>query len=68
MSIHVVWAGTFCKHDGDWFRKEVEGLCDEVLITDDHTQVANMCLGHRKRQERCLRRKSYFLTNKAELS
>lgn len=44
MGIHVAWAGTFCQHDGDWFREEVQGLCDEVLITDDHTQVANMCL------------------------
>eukprot|EP00913_Durusdinium_trenchii_P012802 g12020.t1 len=42
MGIHVAWAGTFCQHDGDWFREEVQGLCDEVLITDDHTQVANM--------------------------
>jgi len=42
MGIHVVWAGTFCKHDADWFREHVSGLCDEVLITDDHTQVADM--------------------------
>jgi len=42
MGIHVVWAGTFCKHDADWFREHVTGLCDEILITDDHTQVADM--------------------------
>jgi len=42
MGIHVVWAGTFCKHDADWFREHVSGLCDEVLITDDHTQVGDM--------------------------
>eukprot|EP00933_Yihiella_yeosuensis_P026948 TRINITY_DN2090_c1_g1_i5.p1 TRINITY_DN2090_c1_g1~~TRINITY_DN2090_c1_g1_i5.p1 ORF type:complete len:649 (+),score=163.59 TRINITY_DN2090_c1_g1_i5:72-2018(+) len=42
MGIKVAWAGTFCKHDADWFREHVSGLCDEVLITDDHTQVADM--------------------------
>jgi len=42
MGIHVAWAGTFCKHDADWFREHVSGLCDEVLITDDHTQVGDM--------------------------
>jgi len=42
MGIHVVWAGTFCKHDEEWFRQQVEGLCDEVIVTDDHTKVADM--------------------------
>lgn len=31
MGIHVAWAGTYCKHDADWFREHVSGLCDEVL-------------------------------------
>ena len=30
MGIHVAWAGTYCKHDADWFREHVSGLCDEV--------------------------------------
>jgi len=42
MGIHVVWAGTFCKHDEEWFREQVTGYCDEVLVTDDHTKVADM--------------------------
>ena len=42
MGIHVSCSGTYCKHDSDWFREQVQGFCDEVLITDDHTQVANM--------------------------
>lgn len=42
MGIHVVCAGTYCKHDADWFREQVLGFCDEVLITDDHTQVGEM--------------------------
>nr|YP_010987536.1 protochlorophyllide reductase subunit B [Hydrocytium acuminatum]WOR09581.1 protochlorophyllide reductase subunit B [Hydrocytium acuminatum] len=41
MGISVPCAGTYCKHDADWFREQVFGLCDEVLITDDHTQVAD---------------------------
>ena len=42
MGIHVSCAGTYCKQDADWFREQVDGLCDEILITDDHTQVGDM--------------------------
>ena len=42
MGIRVSCSGTYCKHDADWFREQVQGFCDEVLITDDHTQVADM--------------------------
>jgi light-independent protochlorophyllide reductase subunit B len=42
MGIRVSCAGTYCKHDADWFREQVQGFCDEVLITDDHTQVGDM--------------------------
>jgi light-independent protochlorophyllide reductase subunit B len=42
MGVRVVCAGTYCKHDPDWFRDQVEGFCDEILITDDHTHVADM--------------------------
>ena len=42
MGIHVVCAGTYCKHDADWFREQVTGFCDEILITEDHTQVGDM--------------------------
>ena len=41
MGIKVCCAGTYCKHDADWFREQVQGFCDEILITDDHTQVGN---------------------------
>ncbi|MGI0495380.1 ferredoxin:protochlorophyllide reductase (ATP-dependent) subunit B [Alkalinema pantanalense CENA528] len=41
MGIHVVWAGTFCKYDEEWFRNEVSEYCDEILITDDHTVVGD---------------------------
>lgn len=42
MGIQVSCAGTYCKHDADWFREQVQGFCDEILITDDHTQVGDM--------------------------
>ena len=42
MGIKVSCAGTYCKHDADWFRENVEGFCDQVLITDDHTIVGDM--------------------------
>jgi len=42
MGIRVACAGTYCKHDSDWFRDQVVGFCDQILITDDHTQVGDM--------------------------
>nr|P17652.1 RecName: Full=Light-independent protochlorophyllide reductase subunit B; Short=DPOR subunit B; Short=LI-POR subunit B [Chlamydomonas moewusii]ABU88291.1 protochlorophyllide reductase ChlB subunit [Chlamydomonas moewusii]CAA35763.1 unnamed protein product [Chlamydomonas moewusii] len=42
MGIKVVCSGTYCKHDADWFREQVFGFCDQILITDDHTQVGDM--------------------------
>ncbi|MDG2989789.1 ferredoxin:protochlorophyllide reductase (ATP-dependent) subunit B [Candidatus Synechococcus calcipolaris G9] len=41
MGIHVVWAGTYCKYDADWFKEQVQDFCDEVLITDDHGAVGD---------------------------
>lgn len=42
MGIHVAWAGTYCKHDGNWFTQEVEGLCDNIVITEDHSLIADL--------------------------
>jgi light-independent protochlorophyllide reductase subunit B len=42
MGIRVICAGTYCKHDADWFREQVVGFCDQILITDDHTQVGDI--------------------------
>ncbi|MBC8120880.1 MAG: ferredoxin:protochlorophyllide reductase (ATP-dependent) subunit B [Gemmatimonadaceae bacterium] len=41
MGVRVVWAGTFCKHDAEWFRAQVEGMCDEVIISDDHAHIGD---------------------------
>ncbi|MEM8845329.1 MAG: ferredoxin:protochlorophyllide reductase (ATP-dependent) subunit B [Pseudomonadota bacterium] len=41
MGIHVVWAGTYCKYDADWFREQVSEYCDEVIITDDHGEIGD---------------------------
>ena len=42
MGVRVSCAGTYCSHDSDWFREQVTGFCDEILITEDHTQVGRM--------------------------
>nr|YP_009549080.1 protochlorophyllide reductase ChlB subunit [Haplopteris elongata]AYW16142.1 protochlorophyllide reductase ChlB subunit [Haplopteris elongata] len=41
MGIHVSCSGTYCKHDMERFHEQVQGLCDEVLITEDHTKVGD---------------------------
>jgi light-independent protochlorophyllide reductase subunit B len=42
MGVNVVCAGTYCKHDADWFKEQVYGYCDEILVTDNHTEVGDM--------------------------
>nr|YP_010933187.1 ChlB subunit of protochlorophyllide reductase [Nitella hyalina]APP89472.1 photochlorophyllide reductase subunit B [Nitella hyalina]WKT08424.1 ChlB subunit of protochlorophyllide reductase [Nitella hyalina] len=42
MGIRVACAGTYCKHDAHWFKEEVQEYCDEILITDNHTEVGDM--------------------------
>ena len=42
MGIQVACAGTYCKHDAGWFREQVASFCDQVLITDDHTEVGDL--------------------------
>lgn len=46
MGIHVVLAGTYCKYDEDWFRKEVSEYCDEVLISDDNGAIGDAIARH----------------------
>nr|YP_010933507.1 ChlB subunit of protochlorophyllide reductase [Streptosarcina costaricana]WKT08913.1 ChlB subunit of protochlorophyllide reductase [Streptosarcina costaricana] len=42
MGIHVVCAGTYCKHDAAWFKEQVHSYCDEILVTDNHTEVGDV--------------------------
>jgi light-independent protochlorophyllide reductase subunit B len=42
IGIQVILAGTYCKYDADWFRDQVDGFCDQVLITEDHNQIAKL--------------------------
>nr|WDA98784.1 protochlorophyllide reductase ChlB subunit [Sciadococcus taiwanensis] len=42
MGIHVLWSGTYCKYDQDWFCHEVQDYCDKIVITEDHTVVADL--------------------------
>nr|YP_010264528.1 protochlorophyllide reductase ChlB subunit [Vandenboschia striata]UIO59661.1 protochlorophyllide reductase ChlB subunit [Vandenboschia striata] len=41
MGIHVSCSGTYCKHDMKWFSEQVGSLCNEILITEDHTEVGD---------------------------
>ncbi len=42
MSIRVVWSGTYCTNDAAWFKQEVEDYCQQVVISDDHTHIADL--------------------------
>ena len=42
MSIKVIWSGTYCVHDADWFTSEVNNFCDQVVISDDHALIAEL--------------------------
>ena len=42
MSIKVVWSGTYCLNDADWFKNEVKDYCDQVVMSDDHTLIADL--------------------------
>lgn len=42
MGIDVLWSGTYCINDQDWFRAEVKELCSKIVITDDHNMVGDM--------------------------
>jgi light-independent protochlorophyllide reductase subunit B len=41
MGIHVIWAGTYCKYDAEWFKEQVSEYCEEVLISDDNGQIGD---------------------------
>lgn len=42
MSIRVVWSGTYCTNDADWFKQQVQGHCEQVVISDDYTRIADL--------------------------
>lgn len=42
LGIEVLVAGTYCKYDEAWFTKEVEHLCEQVIITDDHKIIGDL--------------------------
>ncbi|MEO0942701.1 MAG: ferredoxin:protochlorophyllide reductase (ATP-dependent) subunit B [Cyanobacteria bacterium J06642_12] len=41
MGIHVVWAGSYCTYNEEWFRREVGEYCDEILMTDEHAKIGD---------------------------
>nr|YP_010337554.1 Protochlorophyllide reductase ChlB subunit [Dixoniella grisea]UNJ17139.1 Protochlorophyllide reductase ChlB subunit [Dixoniella grisea] len=42
MGIRVLWAGTYCKYDQKWFTQEIEHICDQIVISDNHSFIANL--------------------------
>nr|YP_009315573.1 Protochlorophyllide reductase subunit B [Liagora brachyclada]SCW24231.1 Protochlorophyllide reductase subunit B [Liagora brachyclada] len=42
MGIDVLWAGTYCLNDEQWFQQQVKDLCSKIIITDDHNLVGDM--------------------------
>lgn len=42
MGINVVWAGTYCKNDSEWFNNEINNLCKKIIISDDHNFIADL--------------------------
>lgn len=42
MGVKVLISGTYCKSDEAWFRNQVKDICQEVLVTDDHTLVGDI--------------------------
>jgi light-independent protochlorophyllide reductase subunit B len=42
LGLKVVLAGTYCKNDSSWFRDQVQGYTQEILITEDYNQVSEM--------------------------
>jgi light-independent protochlorophyllide reductase subunit B len=42
LGLKVVLAGTYCKNDSSWFREQVQGYSNEVLISEDYNQVSEM--------------------------
>ncbi len=41
MGIHVLLAGTYCKQDEEWFRKEVGEYCDNILVSEDNGEIGD---------------------------
>ena len=42
MSINVIWSGTYCLHDANWFRNEVKNFCGQVVLSEDHGLIADL--------------------------
>ena len=42
MGIQVAWVGTYCKHDTKWFTEEMQKVSKHIVISDDHTEIAQL--------------------------
>ncbi len=44
LGVTVVLSGTYCQHDRLWFKSYVERLCDQVIVTDHSSLIADLIL------------------------
>jgi light-independent protochlorophyllide reductase subunit B len=42
MGVNVIWSGTYCTYDAEWFHREVSQYCKQVVITEDHQLIADL--------------------------
>lgn len=42
MGVKVLWSGTYCLNNAEWFKNQVSQYCDQVVISDDHTLIADL--------------------------
>ena len=44
LGIKVLMAGTYCQHDHVWFRTFVQDFCDQIILTDHSSLIADLIL------------------------
>ena len=42
MGKRVTCTNTYCRHDAEWFTKQLQGFCDEILMMDDLIEVGDL--------------------------
>ena len=40
LDMHVEWVGTYVLSHGDWLRDRVAGICDRVIVSNDHQEIS----------------------------
>ena len=42
MGIKVLWSGTYCLNEKEWFENEIGEFCEQIIITNDHNLVGDL--------------------------